>query len=171
MDKLPNGQGKTDVEDQAPLLGIDGSSKAPAVKQRNGVMGIPAVLFAGICYCCASGSMVLLNKHALASFGFSAPNALLGFQCAMSVVLVKLCALMGLVKLQPLKRDLVIVWFPVNLIFVVSAIVAVTTVHPSSCALDMQMHNAACSLVLPLPAYEPYTELVACPSLWLVSQF
>ncbi len=29
------------------------------------VMGIPTVLFSGVCYCVASGSMVLLNKHAL----------------------------------------------------------------------------------------------------------
>jgi hypothetical protein len=29
------------------------------------VMGIPTVLFSGMCYCVASGSMVLLNKHAL----------------------------------------------------------------------------------------------------------
>lgn len=27
--------------------------------------GIPTVLFSGMCYCVASGSMVLLNKHAL----------------------------------------------------------------------------------------------------------
>lgn len=120
MDKQLSGQ-PGDLEDGAsdktPLLGD--TSKVPAAKPRHAVLGIPTVLFAGICYCCASGSMVLLNKHALANFGFSAPNALLGFQCALSVVLVKLCALVGWVKLQPLKPDLVAVWFPVNLIFVV----------------------------------------------------
>ncbi|GIL84758.1 hypothetical protein Vretimale_14453 [Volvox reticuliferus] len=80
--------------------------------------GLPSVFVAGLCYCCASGSMVLLNKHALASFGFTAPTALLCFQCLLAAVLVKLCELFGFVKLQPLKRDLVAVWFPVNLIFV-----------------------------------------------------
>ncbi|GAX75932.1 hypothetical protein CEUSTIGMA_g3375.t1 [Chlamydomonas eustigma] len=82
------------------------------------ILGVPAVLFAGICYCMASGSMVILNKHALASFNFQAPMSLLFFQCALAVVLVKFCELFGLVKLQPLKWDLVSVWFPVNLIFV-----------------------------------------------------
>ncbi|KXZ49837.1 hypothetical protein GPECTOR_19g288 [Gonium pectorale] len=81
-------------------------------------LGLPSVLVAGIAYCCASGSMVLLNKHALASFGFSAPSALLCFQCALAALLVKLCEVFGWVKLQPLKWDLVSVWFPVNLIFV-----------------------------------------------------
>jgi GDP-mannose transporter len=71
------------------------------------------VLVAGICYCAASGSMVLLNKHALASFGFGAPTALLCFQCALAAAMVKVCELLGFVKLQPLKPDLVAVWFPV----------------------------------------------------------
>lgn len=54
----------------------------------------------------------------LASFGFGSPTALLCFQCALAAILVKLCELVGFVKLQPLKPDLVAVWFPVNLIFV-----------------------------------------------------
>jgi GDP-mannose transporter len=84
------------------------------------ILGLPAVLVAGLAYCAASGSMVILNKHALnpKSFGFTAPNALLAFQCALAAALVKACHLAGLVKLQPLKRDLVLIWFPVNLLFV-----------------------------------------------------
>lgn len=63
--------------------------------------------------------MVMLNKHALASFHFTAPTALLLFQCLLAVILVKTTELLGLIKpLQPLKRDLVMVWFPVNLLFV-----------------------------------------------------
>ena len=55
--------------------------------------------------------MVMLNKHALASFSFQAPMSLLFFQCALAVVLVKACEMLGLIKpLQPLKRDLVLVW-------------------------------------------------------------
>lgn len=93
------------------------ASPAPAAAT---TLGLPTVLVAGLCYCAASGSMVLLNKHALnpKSFGFTAPNALLAFQCALAAALVKGCELAGLVKLQPLKRDLVAVWFPVNLLFV-----------------------------------------------------
>ncbi|KAG2446095.1 hypothetical protein HXX76_000695 [Chlamydomonas incerta] len=96
----------------------------PSIGSNNGsamgkhIFGLPSVLVAGLCYCAASGSMVLLNKHALASFGFGAPTALLCFQCALAAILVKLCELVGFVKLQPLKPDLVAVWFPVNLIFV-----------------------------------------------------
>ncbi|PNH07869.1 GDP-mannose transporter GONST2 [Tetrabaena socialis] len=101
--------------DEEELLLAEGQTPKPTKKM---VMGVTSVLAAGLCYCCASGSMVLLNKHALANFGFSCPNALLCFQCFLSVVLVRLCALFGLVKLQPLKPDLVRVWFPVNLIFV-----------------------------------------------------
>eukprot|EP00198_Chlamydomonas_reinhardtii_P001783 XP_001691119.1 GDP-Mannose transporter, golgi apparatus [Chlamydomonas reinhardtii] len=96
----------------------------PSLGSNNGsamgkhIFGLPSVLVAGLCYCAASGSMVLLNKHALASFGFGSPTALLCFQCALAAILVKLCELVGFVKLQPLKPDLVAVWFPVNLIFV-----------------------------------------------------
>lgn len=89
-------------------------------QKRDTILGLPAVLVAGICYCAASGSMILLNKHALnpKSFGFTAPNALLAFQCALAALLVKACQLLGYIQLQPLKRDLVVVWLPVNLLFV-----------------------------------------------------
>lgn len=81
--------------------------------------GIPAVLVAGLFYALSSGCLTLLNKHALAGFSFTAPNALLFFQCALTVVLVKACELLGLIKpLQPLKMDLVLVWLPVNILFV-----------------------------------------------------
>jgi GDP-mannose transporter len=74
-------------------------------------MGVPAVLVSGLAYAASSGCLTLLNKHALAGFSFTAPNALLFFQCALTVILVKACELFGLIKpLQPLKRDLVAVW-------------------------------------------------------------
>ncbi len=73
--------------------------------------GLPSVLVSGLAYALSSGCLTLLNKHALAGFGFSAPNALLFFQCALTVVLVKMCEFLGLIKpLQPLKSDLVAVW-------------------------------------------------------------
>jgi GDP-mannose transporter len=80
--------------------------------------GIHPSLFSGLCYCLASGSMVLLNKYALASFNFKCPTSLLGFQCLLSAVLVKTVSILGYVDLQPLKRDLVATWLPVNFIFV-----------------------------------------------------
>ncbi len=106
------------ADEEQQLLQSSQANDLPTPKSTRRLLGLPAVLLAGICYCCASGSMVLLNKHALASFGWTAPNALLCFQCALSVVLVKFCELVGWVKLQPLKPDLMAVWFPVNLIFV-----------------------------------------------------
>ncbi len=101
--------GKED-EEQGLLSGMKAPpSPAAAPLAANTTMGIPTVLFAGLCYCMASGSMVLLNKHALnvKSFGFTAPNALLCFQCSLAVIMIKACEMAGLVKLQPLKRDLV----------------------------------------------------------------
>ena len=48
----------------------------PVVKPPGTLFGLPIVLVAGLSYCIASGSMVILNKHALnpKSFGFTAPN-------------------------------------------------------------------------------------------------
>lgn len=114
--------GEKDQDEETGLLANEKQKEDMPSKQQqhHHILGIPTVLFAGMCYCAASGSMVLLNKHALnpKSFGFTAPNALLCFQCALAAFLVKMCELAGVVKLQPLKRDLVQVWFPVNLIFV-----------------------------------------------------
>lgn len=118
MAGTPRRGGRADEEEG--LLSQDANAR-PAEAVRHApkrIAGMPVAVFAGLCYCAASGSMVLLNKHALASFQFTAPNALLCFQCVLSVVMVKLCELAGLVQLQPLKWDLVRVWFPVNLIFV-----------------------------------------------------
>jgi GDP-mannose transporter len=127
---LGNGAGGPDGNGAAALSpgrgAGDGNPNAAAPSPKPSILsaptigGIPTVLVAGMCYCAASGSMVLLNKHALnpKSFGFTAPNALLAFQCALAVLLVKACEFLGYVKPQPFKRDLVKVWFPVNLIFV-----------------------------------------------------
>ncbi len=82
------------------------------------MFGVPVVVVAGLCYCVASGSMVLLNKAALSGFSFKAPLSLLLFQCALAVLLVKFCEMLGFVKLQPFKWELIKIWLPVNLIFV-----------------------------------------------------
>ncbi len=82
------------------------------------LFGLPVVIVAGLSYCVASGSMVLLNKAALSGFSFKAPLSLLLFQCTLAVMLVKMCEMLGYVKLQPLKWELVRVWLPVNFIFV-----------------------------------------------------
>jgi GDP-mannose transporter len=60
----------------------------------------------------------LLNKAALSSFHFKAPDSLLFFQCALCVILVQLFKLFGLIKVEPFRWEIVRVWYPVNLIFV-----------------------------------------------------
>ena len=49
----------------------------------------------------ASAAMVLLNKAALSSFDFHAPTALLFFQCLVCCFLVRLFALLGVVRVEP----------------------------------------------------------------------
>lgn len=82
------------------------------------ICGVPAGVFAGASYCCASMSMVLLNKMALSSFNFSSANALLTFQCLVCVFLVKVCEHLGYVKVEPFNPRVVRLWIPVNVIFV-----------------------------------------------------
>lgn len=60
----------------------------------------------------------LLNKAALSSFDFKAPDSLLFFQCFLCVVLVKVFAMLGYIKVEPFNWNIVRVWYPVNLIFV-----------------------------------------------------
>ena len=97
-------------ESSKPLLGYAGGKATKHDSQSSRC--IPAFILAGILYALTSGCLTLLNKHALAGFGFTAPNMLLLFQCGLTVVLVKACELLGLIKpLQPLKRDLVAVWW------------------------------------------------------------
>lgn len=117
MKKSGSGAHKSEDVEKA-LLSEYREPAAPAPKPIPTTYGIPTVLFAGLCYCAASGSMVLLNKHALASFHFTAPNCLLFFQCSLAVIMVKICEFCGVVQLQPLRWELVRIWFPVNLIFV-----------------------------------------------------
>lgn len=76
------------------------------------------VALAGIAYCSASVTMVLVNKLALSSFGFACPTALLWFQCLFCVVLVWLCEGMQLIHRQRLTMDIIKMWLPVNVVFV-----------------------------------------------------
>ena len=66
----------------------------------------------------ASAGMVLLNKAALSSFNFNAPMSLLFFQCIVCVILVRLSAFLGFIKVEPWNPAIIKLWFPVNLIFV-----------------------------------------------------
>mmetsp|Transcript_6321 Transcript_6321/g.13954 ORF Transcript_6321/g.13954 Transcript_6321/m.13954 type:complete len:367 (-) Transcript_6321:835-1935(-) len=76
------------------------------------------VLLSGLLYISTSASLILLNKHALASFQFHCPNALLLLHCLLAVFLVKMFEVVGWIKLEPLKWSIIKIWFPVNLLFV-----------------------------------------------------
>lgn len=92
-------------------------SQKPADRPKT-LYGLPVSLVAGFFYVIASMSMVLTNKHALSSFEFRCPNALLLFQCIVAVSLVKISSLLGYCQLEPISWKIVKVWFPVNLVFV-----------------------------------------------------
>ena len=95
-----------DDEESAPLL-----QKKPAGTK---ILWTEAstLLLSGSLYILTSSSLILLNKHALASFGWGCPNALLCFHCVLAVVLVKVAELAGLVVLEPLRWNVIRVWFP-----------------------------------------------------------
>ena len=81
-------------------------------------MDVLKVIFPALIYISTSASLILLNKYALASFSFQCPNSLLFFHCALAVVLVKVCEMLGYIKVEPLRWQIIKLWFPVNLIFV-----------------------------------------------------
>ena len=62
--------------------------------------------------------MVLTNKCVLSSFDVDAPNTILLFQTVACVALVTASHHMGLIHLERLNRDIVWLWWPVNVIFV-----------------------------------------------------
>eukprot|EP00889_Picochlorum_renovo_P000670 jgi/Picre1/27700/NNA_000664.t1 len=102
-------------EEKQALMGDSGASTAGKGK----ISGVHhQTLVAGACFCLASGGMTLLNKAALSSFDFKAPDSLLFFQCFLCVVLVKVFAMLGYIKVEPFNWNIVRVWYPVNLIFV-----------------------------------------------------
>lgn len=85
---------------------------------RSRVLGMPAEALAGISFCTASTSMILLNKAALSSYHFGAPTCLLLFQCVVTLLLVLLWQGLGYTRLQALDLQLVRAWLPVNFLFV-----------------------------------------------------
>ena len=67
-----------------------------------------------VVYCLVSAGTILFNKHALSTFHFPAPNTLLFFQFLMAVVLLKVSQMLGIVHLEPLRWDMIRMWFPVR---------------------------------------------------------
>jgi GDP-mannose transporter len=54
----------------------------------------------------------------LSRYKFTAVNTLLAYHCAIAVALLKAAAAAGLVEIQPLSRDVLALWLPLNFIFV-----------------------------------------------------
>lgn len=122
------------------------ATPAPASERSTNVLDValPAMFYVG-----TSASLILLNKYALASFGFTCPNALVLFHCILAVVLVKGAELLGYIQLEPLTWPIIKLWFPVNLIFVGM----VSWYAPESCSCssfqsDRPPHAASWRLAL-----------------------
>eukprot|EP00775_Hariotina_reticulata_P013510 gene13510-13635_t len=62
--------------------------------------------------------MTLLNKAALSAFHFTAPTALLCFQCSLTLALVYVAYALGFGKPPVMNLRLLQLWLPVNVLFV-----------------------------------------------------
>lgn len=105
-------------ESRSLLSGHRPSPRPTAEAPHASAQGMRSIVVPGVMYVCTSSALILLNKHALSSFGFRCPNSMLFFHCVLAVVLVKLAELSGLVVVEPLRWKIVKIWFPVNLLFV-----------------------------------------------------
>ncbi|CAK8542245.1 unnamed protein product [Lathyrus sativus] len=89
-----------------------GSRNARVVKVHN------EALLSGLAYCLSSCGMILVNKIILSTYDFNAGISLMVYQNFISVIIVSVLSLLGLISTEPLTWRLIIVWFPVNVIFV-----------------------------------------------------
>lgn len=81
-------------------------------------LGFSEELVSGLAFCATSASMTLLNKAALSAFHFTAPTTLLCFQCTVTLLLVLVAFALGYGKMPPLTGRLLLLWLPVNILFV-----------------------------------------------------
>lgn len=109
---------KMDNDKLLPQSTADLEPEKPAYPSTFLSIRMSPTVVSGLTYCSVSAAMVLLNKYALSSFHFSSPNSLLLLQCASSVLLVKSIEALGYWKVERLRWDIVKIWLPVNLIFV-----------------------------------------------------
>ncbi|GLI69909.1 hypothetical protein VaNZ11_014616 [Volvox africanus] len=80
--------------------------------------GASSALAAEAVYCLVSAGTILFNKHALSTYHFPAPNVLLTIQFGIAVMLLKILHFFGILQLEPMRWEIVKLWFPVNVIFV-----------------------------------------------------
>ncbi|EFJ42785.1 hypothetical protein VOLCADRAFT_66734 [Volvox carteri f. nagariensis] len=80
--------------------------------------GASSALAAEAVYCLVSAGTILFNKHALSTYQFPAPNALLTVQFGIAVLLLKILDFVGILHLEPMRWEVIKMWIPVNVIFV-----------------------------------------------------
>lgn len=80
--------------------------------------GRGTVCLSGSLYSTTSAALILLNKHVLASYGFSAPISLLCFHCWLSIACVSVTQSVTGARVEPLTWPLIKLWVPVNVLFV-----------------------------------------------------
>lgn len=93
-------------------------SMASTSKKSCGGLDWESAFASEVTYCLFSAGTVLINKHALSSFAFPAPNTLLLFQFVLACILLKILNITGVLNLQPIRWEVVKLWLPCNLIFV-----------------------------------------------------
>jgi hypothetical protein len=91
---------------------------ARSMGKKRHYMGLSEELVSGAAFCVTSASMTLLNKAALSAFHFTAPTTLLCFQCTVTLLLVFLAFALGFGKMPPITTRLLLLWLPVNILFV-----------------------------------------------------
>ena len=92
---------------------------SPILLRTLGINGASTkTLIAGIAYCSASVSMVLLNKIALSQYPLQSPTALLLVQCALCALLAVMLRGLQLVPMQRITWPIVKMWLPCNIVFV-----------------------------------------------------
>jgi len=94
-------------------------------------------LVAGGCWIACSSAIILLNKKVLSHYSFTAVNTLLAYHCVIAVVLLRGAERVGLVEIVPLNREILVLWLPLNFIFVAmlaTAFKALGLVSGSCCA-------------------------------------
>ena len=101
-----------------PLLKEGAAHELEASHSLRSIVSAYEPVVAGLCYCGASMSMVLMNKHVLSSFDYSCTNSILLLQNVVSVLFVVLGNAFGLMKTEQMRMDIVRTWLPVNAIFV-----------------------------------------------------
>lgn len=97
----------------------DGQVLAPGESNPHGTRALGAsAAIAGFLWVMCSSSIILLNKKVLSHYNFTAVNTLLAYHCIIAVVLLRLTQLFGFVEIVPLTREVLVMWFPLNCIFV-----------------------------------------------------